>query len=211
MLIEFSRTPPPLSWQPYPRTGTPPKKTLPFALNFSFYFGISFDSLAHTYIYVGTYGGIYAICTHTHIWASNFLLRSSWNEIQKSFFFAWWKLQFSSYFSLNFHAKRKKLFALLLLPFVRFSFPDVLSPRNHTSTLTHCVCALVSFLLASFIPHQRPFNLFPLHRNLKLKLKLKPRLGVLAVLSVTRMLCVSNWKGKEQDERRNLKTQLKLK
>jgi len=67
MLIEFSQTSPPLSWQPYPRTGTPPKKTLPFALNFSFYFGISFDSLAHTYIYVGTYGGIYAICTHTHI------------------------------------------------------------------------------------------------------------------------------------------------
>jgi len=97
--------------------------------------------------------------------------------------------------------------------FRSFAFPFLMSFPLATIQvrLRICVCVLVSFLLASFIPHQRPFNLFPLHKNLKLKLKLKPRLGVLAVLSVTRMLCVSNWKGKEQDERRNLKTQLKLK
>lgn len=119
-------------------------------------------------------------------------------KYKKTFFFAWWKLQFSSYFSLNFHAKRKKLFALLLLPFV--PCPGVRSPRpchdaqrNRTST-HRCVC--VSVLTAGkFYSSSTPVQPIPPQQA-------KPRTRTQRVLprsscwNSRTWLCVSNWKGK---------------
>lgn len=174
------------------------------------------------YMFVYTYIYIWGTHPHTHTRACNFLLRSSWNEIQKTFFsFVWWKLQFSSYFSLNFHAKRKKLFALLLLPFVRSSFADVLSPlvtiqiRTHTRTtsmwVSWCPFSWQVLFLINARSTYSPFRSQP-------KTETQTQAGDFeswqSFLELTHMpvrLCVSNWKDKEQDEPSSLKTQPKLK